>query len=303
MYFYPLEFITFMASSFDKYQKRRLISSYFSVVISISLVLFLLGLLGLLVLNSKRVADYFKEQISVTIFLKNDAKEVEVTQLKQSLALAEYTKEAIYVSKEQAAEEHSETIGENFIDYLGYNPLQNSIDVHLIADFVTPELIENITTEIKNKDFVDDVVYDKPLIAKLTENVKKISFWILVVSSVFLLIAVLLINSSIRLSVYAKRFTIKTMQMVGATKAFIRRPFIWRSIRLGILGSILAMIGMGFVLYYLNETFSEINLIESKLMIGALFVFIFIIGIFITWISTYFATQRFLNLRTDELYY
>ena len=292
-----------MASSFDKYQKRRLISSYFSVVISISLVLFLLGLLGLLVLNSKRVADYFKEQISVTIFLKNDAKEVEVTQLKQSLALAEYTKSADYVSKEQAAEEHSETIGENFIDYLGYNPLQNSIDVHLIADFVTPELIDTITSEIKSKDFVDDVVYDKPLIAKLTENVKKISFWILVVSSVFLFIAVLLINSSIRLSVYAKRFTIKTMQMVGATKTFIRRPFIWRSVRLGILGSVLAMIGMAVVLYYLDKSFAELQLLESKVLIAALFAFIFFIGIFITWISTYFATQRFLNLRTDELYY
>jgi len=292
-----------MASSFDKYQKRRLISSYFSVVISISLVLFLLGLLGLLVLNSKRVADYFKEQISVTIFLKNDAKEVEVTQLKQSLALAEYTKSADYISKEQAAEEHSETIGENFIDYLGYNPLQNSIDVHLIADFVTPELIDTITSEIKSKDFVDDVVYDKPLIAKLTENVKKISFWVLIVSSVFLFIAVLLINSSIRLSVYAKRFTIKTMQMVGATKTFIRRPFIWRSVRLGILGSVLAMIGMAVVLYYLDKSFAELQLMESKVLIAALFGFIFLIGIFITWISTYFATQRFLNLRTDELYY
>jgi len=292
-----------MASSFDKYQKRRLISSYFSVVISISLVLFLLGLLGLLVLNSKRVADYFKEQIAVTIFLKNDAKEVEVTQLKQSLALADYTKSADYVSKEQAAEEHSVVIGENFIDYLGYNPLQNSIDVHLIADFVSPELIEKITSEIKNKDFVDDVVYDKPLIEKLAENVKKISFWILVVSSVFLFIAVLLINSSIRLSVYSKRFTIKTMQMVGATKSFIRRPFIWRSVRLGILGSVIAMIGMGVVLYYLNKSFTELQLIENNVLIAALFGFIFLIGVFITWISTHFATQRFLNLRTDELYY
>ena len=292
-----------MGSSFEKYQKRRLISSYFSVVISISLVLFLLGLLGLLVLNSKRVADYFKEQISVTIFLKNDAKEVEVTQLKQSLALAEYTKSADYISKEQAAEEHSVTIGENFTDYLGYNPLQNSIDVHLIADFVTPELIEEITLEINNKDFVDDVVYDKPLIAKLTENVKKISFWVLIVSSVFLFIAVLLINSSIRLSVYAKRFTIKTMQMVGATKKFIRRPFIWRSVRLGILGSIIAMMGMGVVLYYLNISFAELKLIEDKIVLIALFGFIFFMGVFITWISTFIATQRFLNLKTDELYY
>jgi len=292
-----------MTSSFEKYQKRRLISSYFSVVISISLVLFLLGLLGLLVLNSKKVADYFKEQISITIFLKNDAKEVEITQLKQSLALAEYTKSTEFISKEQAAEEHSTTIGENFIDYLGYNPLQNSIDVHLIAEFVSPALIEEITTEINNKDFVDDVVYDKPLIAKLTENVKKISFWILIISSVFLFIAVLLINSSIRLSVYAKRFTIKTMQMVGATKHFIRRPFIWRSIKLGVLGSIIAMLGMGGVLYYLNKSFSELQLINNRIELATLFAAIFLIGIFISWISTYFATQRFLNLKTDELYY
>ena len=292
-----------MTSSFEKYQKRRLISSYFSVVISISLVLFLLGLLGLLVLNSKNVADYFKERISITIFLKNDAKEVEITQLKQSLALAEYTKSTEFVSKEQAAEEHSTTIGENFIDYLGYNPLQNSIDVNLNADFVSPALIEEITTEINNKDFVDDVVYDKPLIAKLTENVKKISVWILIISSVFLLIAVLLINSSIRLSVYAKRFTIKTMQMVGATKHFIRRPFIWRSIKLGVLGAIIAMIGMAGVLYYLNKSFSELQLIKDRIELAALFSFIFLIGIFISWISTYFATQRFLNLKTDELYY
>ncbi len=292
-----------MSSSFEKYQKRRLISSYFSVVISVSLVLFLLGLLGILVLNSQRVGDFFKEQIAVTIFLKNDAKEVEIIQLKQSLALAEYTKSAEYVSKEQAAEEHSETIGENFTDYLGYNPLQNSIDVHLIAKFVSPAIIEEITSEIKNKKFVDDVVYDQPLIAKLSENVKKISFWVLVISSIFLLIAILLINSSIRLSVYAKRFTIKTMQMVGATKSFIRRPFIRRSVRLGILGATIALIGMGIVLFYLDQTFKELELLKGKLMLVVLFGFIFIIGIFISWVSTYFATQRFLNLRSDELYY
>ena len=125
----------------------------------------------------------------------------------------------------------------------------------------------------------------------------------LIVSSVFLFIAVLLINSSIRLSVYAKRFTIKTMQMVGATKTFIRRPFIWRSVRLGIIGSIIAMMGMGVVLYYLNISFAELKLIEDKIVLIALFGFIFFMGIFITWISTFIATQRFLNLQTDELYY
>lgn len=292
-----------MSTSFEKYQKRRLISSYFSVVISISLVLFLLGLLGLLVLNSKKVADYFKEQIAITVFLKDSAKEVEITQLKQSLALAEFTKSATFVSKEDAAREHQETLGENFIEYLGENPLQNSIDVYILADFVTPQKMEEITNDLKSKNFVDEVIYDKPLIAQLTENVSRISFWILVISGIFLFIAVLLINSSIRLSIYAKRFTIKTMQMVGATKKFIRKPFVWKSVRLGIVGAVVAMIGMGLVLYYLNESFPQLHLLGDPIMLVTLFVFILLMGIIITWISTFIATQRFLNLRTDDLYY
>lgn len=292
-----------MSSSFEKYQKRRLISSYFSVIISISLVLFLLGVLGLLVLNSKKVADYFKEQIAITVFLKDSAKEVEVDQLKQSLSMADYAKSATYVSKEEAAKEHQQVLGENFIDYLGENPLQNSIDVYVRADFVTPEKMEEITNEIKSKSFVDDVIYDKPLIAQLTENVQKISFWILVVSGVFTFIAVLLINSSIRLSIYSKRFTIKTMQMVGATKRFIRRPFVWRSVRLGIIGSVIAIAGMGAVLYYLDKNFPQLQLLKDEILLATLFVSILLIGAFITWISTFIATQRFLNLRTDDLYY
>lgn len=292
-----------MSSSFEKYQKRRLISSYFSVVISISLVLFLLGLLGLLVLNSKKVADYFKEQIAITVFLKDSAKDVEITQLKQSLALAEYTKSANFVSKEEAAKEHQETLGENFIEYLGENPLQNSIDVYLLADYVTPEKMEEITTDLRSKSFVDDVIYDKPLIAQLTENVQRISFWILVISGIFTFIAVLLINSNIRLSIYSKRFTIKTMQMVGATKKFIRRPFVWKSVRLGIIGAVVAIIGMALVMYYLNKSFPQLQLLKDQLLLMALFAFILLMGIVITWISTFIATQRFLNLRTDDLYY
>ncbi len=292
-----------MATSFEKYQRRRLISSYFSVVISISLVLFLLGLLGLLVLNSKRVADYFKEQIAITIFLKDTAKEVEITQLRQSLALADYTKSAEFVSKEDAAKDHSETLGENFIEYLGENPLQNSIDVYLLADYVTSQKMEEITNDLRSKDFVDDVIYDKPLIAQLTENVQRISFWVLIVSGIFTFIAVLLINSSIRLSIYAKRFTIKTMQMVGATKTFIRRPFVWKSVRLGIVGAVLAMIGMAIVLYYLDESFPQLQLLNDPMLLAGLFAGIFLMGVIITWISTFIATQRFLNLRTDDLYY
>lgn len=292
-----------MSSSFEKYQKRRLISSYFSVVISISLVLFLLGLLGLLVLNTKKVADHFKEKIALTIYLKDTAKDVEIKQLEKTLALAEYTKSTTFISKDEAAEEHSKDIGENFMDFLGYNPLQNSIDVYLKADFVDPAKIEEINVSIVKKNFVDEVIYDKPLISLLNDNIKRISFWVLLISGVFTFIAVLLINSSIRLSVYSKRFIIKTMQMVGATKKFIRRPFVWNSVRLGMIGAIVALIGVGVVLYYLNKTFPELALLDDEILFIILFLSIFGLGVLITWISTFFATQRFLNLRADELYY
>lgn len=292
-----------MGQSFEQYQKRKLISSYFSVVLSIALVLFLLGMLGLLVLNTKKMADHFKEQITISVFLKETAKEVEIDQLQKSLSMAEYTKAAIYVSKEEAAKKHSEEIGENFMDFLGYNPLKNSIDVNLNADFVSPEKIEEIAFEISAKSYVDEVNYDKPLVGLLNDNVKRIGFWILVASGVFTFIAVLLINSSIRLSIYSKRFIIKTMQMVGATKSFIRKPFIWTNIKLGMLGSVLALLALAGLLYYLDVNFPDLGLLQDPTVLIILFIGVFTLGLLISLISTYFATQRFLNLRTDELYY
>ena len=292
-----------MSSSFENHQKRRLVSSYISVVISIALVLFLLGLLGMLVLNAKKVSDHFKEQVVVTIYLKDNTKKVERKQLEKRLALADYVKSTAYVSKEDAAEFMKAENGEDFMDFVGYNPLQNSIDVHLKADFVTSEHLEKISTEALNKAFVDEVTYDNDLVNLMNDNVKKISFWVLVISGLFTLIAVLLINSSLRLAVYSKRFTIKTMQMVGATKRFIRRPFVWKSVRLGVIGAAMALIGMAIVLYYINKTFPELELLANPILMMLLFIIIFVLGIVITWISTHFATQRFLNLKTDELYY
>lgn len=292
-----------MSSSFDRYQKRKLITSYFSVVISIALVLFLLGCLGLLVLNAKKVADHFREQVVVTIYLNDSAKQVEVDQLENTLAMAEYTKLTEYVSKEQAAELMKAETGEDFMDFVGYNPLQNSIDVYLKADYVTNETLDGITEELANKKFIEDITYDNDLVELMNNNVKKITFWVLLLSAIFTLIAVLLINSSIRLAVYSKRFIIKTMQMVGATKTFIRRPFVFKSVQLGVIGAIVALIGMGIVLYYLDLTFPELELLQKPVLVGSLFVGIFLLGVLITWISTFIATQRFLNLKTDQLYY
>ncbi|MBT8266433.1 MAG: permease-like cell division protein FtsX [Bacteroidia bacterium] len=292
-----------MSSTFEKHQKRRLISSYFSVVISIALVLFLLGLLGMLVLNAKTISDNFKERVVMTIYLKESAKQVEIDQLEKSLTLSNYVKETRYVSKDEAANFMKTEYGEDFLDDVGYNPLQNSIDVNLKAEFVTAQKLDSISQATASKKFVEDVRYDKDLVSIMNSNVKRISLWVLIISSLFTVIAVLLINSSIRLAVYSKRFIIKTMQMVGATKTFIRRPFIWKSVKLGMLGAFIAIIGMAVVLYYVNQTFPELELLNNPFLLGILFIGIFLIGIVITWISTYFATQRFLNLKTDQLYY
>ena len=292
-----------MSSAYERHQKRRLLSSYFSVVLSIALVLFLLGILGMLVLNAKTISDNFKERVVMTIYLNDSAKPVEISQLQKSLSLSSFIKETRYVSKDEAAEFMKGEYGDDFLDDVGYNPLQNSIEVNLKADFVTEEKLDEIASATITKSYVDDVRYDKDLVAVMNSNVRRISFWVLVISAVFTVIAVLLINSSIRLAVYSKRFIIKTMQMVGATKRFIRRPFIFRSVRLGVIGSIVAMLGMAIVLYYVDQTFPELNLLKKPMVVAALFLTIFLLGIMISWISTYFATQRFLNLKTDRLYY
>jgi cell division transport system permease protein len=163
--------------------------------------------------------------------------------------------------------------------------------------------LTSITEDLADKKFIEEIRYDNDLVELMNDNVKKITFWVLIISAVFTLIAVLLINSSIRLAVYSKRFIIKTMQMVGATKSFIRRPFIYKSVQLGIIGGVVALIGMAIVLYYLNQTFPELQLLKNPLLLGVLFLGILLLGIFITWISTFIATQRFLNLKTDALYY
>jgi len=292
-----------MAQSFENYQKRKLISSYFSVVLSIALVLFLLGVLGLLVLNAKKMADHFKEQISVSVFFKDSAKEIEINQLQKSLTAAEYTKSAVFVSKEEAAKKHSEEIGEDFEEFLGYNPLKNSIDINLKSDFVSPAQMEEIVAELMAKSYVQEVTYDKPLVDLLNDNIRKISIWVLIASALFTFIAVLLINSSIRLSIYSKRFIIKTMQMVGATKTFIRRPFIWTNVKLGMIGGAVAIVALIAALFYAENTFPEMAILDDFVILGILFVTVFLLGILIAFLSTYFAAQRFLNLRTDELYY
>jgi len=283
----------------DSYQKRRLISSYFSVVISISLVLFMVGVLGMLLLNSKKVADHFKEQIAFTIYINDSAKPIEIKQLQKSLSLRKETKHARFVSKEDAAESHANDIGEDFMEFLGYNPLLSSVDVYFVSEYVSPLFLAQLKEDFESKPYVNEVFYDQPLLEILDENIKKITQGIIGLSGLFILIAILLINSSIRLSVYSKRLIIKTMQLVGATKRFIRRPFIVKHLQLGLIGALLSSTGLGYLIYELNLRFPELALMSDPKEPALIFGVIFAMGVIITGISTFFATQRFLNLTTD----
>ena len=291
-----------MSSNFDKFQKRRVITSYVSVVLSVFLVLFLLGMLGLFIINSKRLSDNFKEDIVMTVFFKNEAVDSTFKAFDAEMKAAKFAKDFKFVSKDDAAKQHKEVIGEDFMEFLGTNPLYNSYDIHLKADYVTNPGFSKVESQIRANPMVADVVYDKQLITLVNDNIKKVTFWVLLVSAIFAVISFLLINSSLRLSIYANRFIIKTMQMVGATKAFIRKPFITRSIILGIIGSVLAVLVLIGVLFYINTNFPALEIFKDIELTIVVLVGVLALGILITWISTYFATQRFLNLRTDDLY-
>jgi cell division transport system permease protein len=291
-----------MSSNFDKFQKRRLISSYFSVVLSVFLVLFLLGVLGLFIINSKKLADDFKEKIAMTVFFKNEANDSVIKAFNTELKRAPFARSFVYVSKERAAKEHTDIIGEDFLTFLGENPLLNSYDIHLKADYVERDSITKIENSLRQNTMIEDIVYDKQLVNLVNDNIKKVSMWILIISGFLTVIAVLLINSSLRLSIHSNRFIIKTMQMVGATKSFIRKPFVLRSIKLGLLGAGLAIAALIGLLIYVETNFPGLGILEDKALIGLVLLAVFGLGVLITWVSTHFATQRFLNLRTDDLY-
>ena len=291
-----------MSTSYERYQKRRLISSYFSVILSIFLVLFLLGSLGLFVINSEKISNNFRENIPMSIYFKDEAKPEDLQKFENEVKNAVYLKDITFVHKDSAAITQQDVIGEDFVHFLGFNPLQNSFDIHFKGNYVEKDSIKNIEITFKENPLIDDVVYDRQLVDLVNKNIQNITFWVLVISAFFAIIAMLLINSSLRLSIYSKRFIIKTMQMVGATKSFIRRPFIWTSIKLGMIGSLLAIVGVIALTYYVDAKFPTLNLIKEYESLVIVCAGIFTIGIVITYISTFFATNRFLNLKSDDLY-
>jgi cell division transport system permease protein len=285
----------------SEYQKSRLISSYFSVTLSIALVIFILGVLGILLINSQKIESHFKEQISFTIYINELAKPIQIKQLQKSLKLKKETKNVRYISKEKAAEIHAESIGEDFIEFLGYNPLLNSIEVRFLSQYVSPAFLEKLKISLENKKYVNEIYYDVPLIELLDKNIKKISQGLVFTTITLLLIAILLINSSIRISIYSKRLTIKTMQLVGATKNFIIKPFLVKYLILGFYGSFIAIISLSFIIYFVNDKYPELDLSKNLHEISIVFLVICILSFLISGISSFFATERFLNLKTNEV--
>ena len=281
---------------------NRIFSNYFLVVISISTVLFFLSSFVFFVLNSNKIVDDFKEKIPVVVFFKDEASKIELSQFEKKLSIDDGIKEFIYTSKDDAAVKFSSEIGENFVEYLGYNPLLNSIDIYFYANKVETSYINDVVKIFEKEDFVYEVSYDAPLIFLINDNFKKVKDWVLILAIFFVFISILLLNNTIRLSIYSKRMTIKTMQLVGATKSFIKRPFILTQIKLGFLSAIISSAFFVSVIIYFNLNYFNIDIyiIRNSMIISV--VTSFILSFIISFISTNFITTRFLNSKIDKLY-
>ncbi len=282
------------------FKNKRLFTSYISITIIMSIVLFLFGFFGIFFISSNSIANSFKENLSVSIFFKEDAKEVEIIQLQNELLMSEFIQNLKYVSKEDAIVLMKEEYGQDFIKELGYNPLVNSIDFKLKSKYIESNSLDSISNIIKRKNYVDEITYDKNLIDTINKNIKKISFWLMPSILILLFITFLIINSSIRLSIYSNRQLIKTMQLVGATKSFIRKPFIRTNIFLSLISSLISISIIILLINYIDVNIPFIDYFEMKNILF-LFLMILSLGIIISYISTFFATQNILKIKADRL--
>jgi cell division transport system permease protein len=292
-----------MSRKENKINQRRLTSSYLTSIISISLVLFLIGILGLLIINGRDINKTVRESIGFNIILKENVKDADIFQLQKVLDSRPYSLSTEYITKEKAALETEQLVGGDFVEFLGYNPLPPSIRLKLRASYTRPDSVVFIEEEILNYDAVNEIVYKKTLLYAVNENIRKISIVILGFSLLLTLVAITLINNTIRLSIYSKRFIIKTMQLVGATRGFIRKPFLLKSIFNGFIGSVIAMSLIAAIIYVSAEELDNIISFSDTTNIILLGGIILLISIVINWISTFFAVNKYLNIKTDKLYY
>jgi len=281
---------------------RRILSSSASVVISLSLVLFVIGLIGLVLINAQRLSNHVKENIGFTIVLEEGINEIEIINFQKILDAADFSKSSTFVSKEQATVDLENELGVDFDDILGYKWLYASVDVILNASYANTDSLASIKVELSKNTAVHDIFYQENLIDKLNSNVKRLSFFLLSFCLLLFVIAFALINNTIRLSVYSKRFLIRTMRLVGAKNSFIQKPFLVKGISQGIYSSIFAIFMLiGSIHLIQSETASMLNITDLKI-IGFIFILVFIFGVFLSWISTFFAVRKFIKQNESELY-
>ena len=283
--------------------KRKFINAYFTSTLSITLVLFLLGLLGLVILNAKSFTDYVKENIGFTIVLSEDIREVDQIQLQKSLQAEPYVKAANYVAPDDAAQQFKKGLGKVFIGFLGYNPLKPTIVLKLYAAYTHNDSLLILENHLLENRLIEEVYYQRNLVNLINDNARNVSLVILGISAIMLLIFISLINNTIRLSIYSKRFIINTMQLVGATRSFIRRPFILKSLLYGVYGAIIASILLGALFLYMLKEISRVISYSPNDMLLYLFAIVLVISMLLSWISTHFAVNKFLRMRYDELFY
>ncbi|MDA3891296.1 MAG: permease-like cell division protein FtsX [Salinivirgaceae bacterium] len=287
----------------QKVSKRKLRSSYLTSIFSISLVLLLIGIIGLMLLNAQKLSRHVKENIGFSVILEDNIREVEMIRLQKNLDALKPIKSTEYITKEQAARELQDELGEDFIEFLGYNPLLPSIEVKLFAEYANPDSVAKIEKKILAYSAVKEVAYQKSLVEIVNHNIRKLSLILLGFSSILLMISLSLINNTIRLSVYSRRFLIKTMQLVGATRKFVRAPFIAKSLSHAFYSIILTYFFLGGIIYAIATQIPELAILSDVDTIAILFAVVMIIGFVIVWLSTWFAVNKYLRLRSDELYY
>lgn len=283
--------------------QSKLKTSSVTVVISLSLVLFLLGLIGWVFINARLLINHLKENVSVQVLLKEDASQPDADHLKKLIDAAPYTRTAEYKSKEAAAEEMKQKTGDDFVAFLGVNPLPAAINLNLKADYANRDSIAWIEKEIASDKSVREVVYQEVLIDSINKNTKKITLFILFFAALLMVIAIALINNTIRLSIYARRFLIRTMYLVGATQGFIRKPFILKSIANGVIAGIIADILIVLAIVLANRYIPELLVVQNPNYLLVLFVATILVGIFISGISAALSVTRYLRLKAEDIYF
>jgi cell division transport system permease protein len=287
----------------DALTRKKIRSSGVTVVISLSLVLFMLGALGLLVINANKLTKHFKENVGFQIYLKDTTSSAQIDGLIQEINSSRFAKSVSLITKEQAAAQLKENLGEDFISFLGSNPLLNALDVKINADYANTDTLQNIEKVIIQKPFVKEVVYQKDMINNLNKNAKAIAFFILIFSGALLLVAIALINNTIRLSIYSQRFLIRTMYLVGATRGFISRPFLLKGIRQGVIAGFIAGFLLAGFLLLSTKFIPDLLQLQDENILLVVFAGVVIIGIVISGISAMLAVMRYLRLKTSDLYF